>query len=105
MSTLSYYAYAIERRPCPIYVHPVFSCTVWTIKDAGLKLVFFFNELPFLQAINEDATFQPSANALCRKRDICYSEKTSTLEFFFTYLEIKIIHETIYHMKDDDMKF
>ena len=31
--------------------------------------------------------------ALCRKRDICYSEKTSTLEFFFTYLEIKIIHE------------
>ena len=54
---------------------------------------FFFNELPFLQAINEDATFQPSANALCRKRDICYSEKTSTLEFFFTYLEIKIIHE------------
>ena len=62
MSTLSYYAYAIERRPCPIYVHPVFSCTVWTIKDAGLKLVFF-NELPFLQAINEDAALQPSANA------------------------------------------
>jgi len=31
--------------------------------------------------------------ALCRKRDICYSEKTSALDFFFTYLEIKIIHE------------
>ena len=31
--------------------------------------------------------------ALCRKRDIYYSEKTSTLEFFFTYLVIKIIHE------------
>ena len=35
---------------------------------------------------------QPSI-ALCRKRDICYSEKTSTLEFFFTYLGIKNIHE------------
>ena len=35
----------------------------------------------------------PLRIAQCRKRDICYSEKTSTLEFFFTYLEIKIIHE------------
>ena len=38
-----------------------------------------------------------SSIALCWKRDICYSEKTSTLEFFFTYLEKKIYMKYISH--------
>ena len=81
-----------NRNPCHVsYLENYIS---WEKYYGGMKIVFYPTWSYTIQEISISFDINKLfCIAQWRKRNICYSENTSTFGIFFTYLKTKMIHE------------